>query len=65
MILNGFFVAAEFSLVKVRIEDYEVTVTETDGRRVSVMKFEKRNSEDEFPPDLRRQVKELQEGESS
>jgi len=40
-------------------------VTETDGRRVITMKFEKRNREEELPPDLRRQVEESQEGESS
>jgi CBS domain containing-hemolysin-like protein len=47
---------------RVRIENYEVTVTQTDGRRVIEMKFEKRDSEEEFSPELRRQVEEFPEG---
>ncbi len=40
---------------KVRIDDYEVTVTQTDGRRVLELKFEKRAGEEQFPEALRRQ----------
>ena len=50
---------------KVRIENYEVTVTESDGRRVIEMKFEKKESEEEFRPELRREVEESPEGELS
>ena len=50
---------------KVRIENYEVTVTESDGRRIIEMKFEKRESEEEFSPELRRAVEESPEGEVS
>jgi CBS domain containing-hemolysin-like protein len=50
---------------KVRIENYEVTVTESDGRRIIEMKFEQRESEEEFPSRLRREVEESAENESS
>ena len=50
---------------KVRIENYEVTVTESDGRRVIEMKFEQRESEEEFHPELRREAKQAPEGENS
>ncbi len=39
---------------KLRIDDYEVTVTDTDGRRVLELEFEKHLAEDEFPEALRR-----------
>jgi CBS domain containing-hemolysin-like protein len=48
---------------KVRIDNYEVTVTDTDGRRVLELEFEKRASEDQFPEALRREVAD-EDGES-
>ena len=38
---------------KVRIENYEVTVSKADGRRVLELQFQKRHSESEFSEELR------------
>jgi len=38
---------------KVRIEDYEVTVTQSDGRRVIEVRFQRCGDEEEFAPELR------------
>ncbi len=39
---------------KVRIEDFEVTVTQSDGRRVIEVRFQRRASEAEFSEELRK-----------
>ncbi len=39
---------------KVRIEDFEVTVTKSNGRRVVEVRFQKRASEEDFSPSLRK-----------
>jgi CBS domain containing-hemolysin-like protein len=48
---------------KLRIEDYEVTVTDTDGRRVLELRFRKRSDEAEFPPGLQNVIEEEPEEE--
>jgi CBS domain containing-hemolysin-like protein len=39
---------------RVRIENFEVTVTSTDGRRVIEVRFSRKDDEEEFDPGLRR-----------
>ena len=48
---------------KVRIENYEVTVTESDGRRVLELKFEKHEDESAFPPALQKAEDDGESGE--